>query len=162
MKILLILFTILSIAVLASCEVQSEMSKKGVEKYVTTPTPVVSPTPTQEPIDPADVVQVDTAVEQGPSITINSAKDKMNVVCSKYNRVMVNGGDKVATVKGACSQIMINGNKNDVTAEAVGEIIFNGSDNRVRYSRFANGKRPIVTDNKGGNVAEKVTGSPKK
>jgi hypothetical protein len=161
MRTFLISFAILSISIVASCDVQSGMSKQGVEKYVTTPTPAVSPTPTEVPIDPADVVQVDTS-ESGPSIVINTAQDKMNVVCSKYNRVMVNGARKVVTVKGACSQIMLNGNQHDVTAEAVGEIVFNGAENKVRYSRYANGKRPIITDNEGGNLTEKVPGGAKK
>ena len=162
MKNSLITFAILSISFLASCDVQSGMSKKGVEKFVTTPTPAISPTPTEAPIDPADVVQVDTSIERGSSININTASDKMNVVCDKYNRVMLNGAAKVVTVKGACSQIMLNGNQHDVTAEAVSEIVFNGSENKVRYSRYANGKRPVITDNKGGNIAEKVAAAAKK
>ena len=161
MKISLITFVIISIAIVASCDVQSGITKQSVEKYGPTPTPSISPTPVEPPIDPADVVQVDTSL-QGPSLTVNDPKDKMNLVCNKYNRVMVNGGDKVVTVKGACSQIMLNGDRNDVTAEAVMEIIFNGTENKVRYSRYGNGKRPIVTDNKGGNVSEKVSASTKK
>lgn len=152
---------VLSISILASCDVQSEMAKKGVEKYGPTPTPSISPTPTEAPIDPADVVQVDTS-EPGPSIVINTPEDKANVVCNKFNRVMVNGGPKVVTVKGVCSQIMLNGNQHDVTAEAVTEIIFNGTENKLRYSKYANGKRPRVTDNKGGNISEKVAATAKK
>jgi hypothetical protein len=161
MKTFLISLAMISVSVMASCDVQSGMSKKGVEKYVTTPTPAISPTPVEEPIDPADVVEVDTS-QGGPSIVINTAQDKMNVVCNKYNRLMVNGSPKVVTVKGACSQIMLNGNRHEVTAEAVTEIIFNGSENLVRYSRYANGKRPRVTDNKGGNLSEKVAAPAKK
>ena len=162
MKNWIFVFAILLTSIAASCDVQSGMSKKGVEKYVTTPTPSISPTPTEVPIDPADVVQVDTNVERGPSININTAADKMNVVCDKYNRVMLNGSPKVVTVKGACSQIMLNGNQHDVTAEAVSEIVFNGTENKVRYSRYANGKRPIITDNKGGNLSEKVSAPAKR
>lgn len=156
MKNWLIAFTIFALSAVAACDPQSGMSKKGVEKYIATPTPSISPTPTEEPIDPADVVQVDTTTERGPTININTPKDKMNVVCDKYNRVMVNGEPKVVTVKGACSQIMINARESDVTAEAVTEIVFNGPGNKVRYSRYANGKRPVVVDNTGGNVADKV------
>ena len=156
-----IAFAVLSISIFASCDVQSGISKKSVEKYGPTPTPSISPTPVEEPIDPADVVQVDTTLE-GPSIPISGPKDKLNVVCDKYNRVMVNGGGKVVNVKGVCSKIMLNGNGNDITAEATTEIVFNGSENKVRYSRYANGKRPLVTDNKGGNVSEKVAAPAKK
>ena len=161
MKNLFIVLAVMSISMLASCDVQSGMSKKGVEKYVSTPTPSISSTPTEEPIDPADVVQVDTSVS-GPSIFVNAATDKMNVVCNKYNPLMVNGSPKVVTVKGACRQIMLNGNGHDITAEAVSEIVFNGTDNKVRYSRYANGKRPVVKDNGSGNLSEKVTASATK
>ena len=81
----------------------------------------------------------------------------MNVVCDKYNRVRVNGSPKVVTVKGVCSQITLNGDDHDVTVEAVTEIVFNGSENKVHYSKYANGKRPRVTNNsKGENLTEKV------
>ena len=161
MKFSLIILALVSISTVASCEVQSEISKKSVEKYTTTPTPTISPTPTEVPIDPADVVAVDTAAG-GPSIVINTAQDKMNVVCDKWNRLMINGEAKIVTAKGACSQIMLNGNRHEVAAEVVGEIVFNGSENTVRYSRYANGKRPTVTDHKGGNLSEKVAASTKK
>jgi hypothetical protein len=42
------------------------------------------------------------------------------------------------------------------------EIVFNGKDNKVTYSRYGNGHRPNVVDNKGGNVSEKVAGSTSK
>ncbi len=161
MRNTLLALAVLSTSILASCEVQSEISKKSVEKYAATPTPSISPTPTEEPIDPADAIQADTT-DPGPTISINRAGDKMNVVCNKYNRVMVNGAAKVVTVKGVCSQIMINGDRNEVTAEAAAEIIYNGTENKVSFSRYANGKRPIVTDNTGGNTSEKVAGSAKK
>lgn len=146
---------------LTSCDVQSGITKKSVEKFGPTPAPSISPTPAQEPIDPADVIQVDTTL-QGPLLTVNTQADKKNLVCDKYNRVMVNGGDKVVTVKGVCSQIMINGDRNDVTAEAAMEIVFNGTENKVRYSRYGNGQRPTVTDNKGGNVSEKTVSPTRK
>ena len=161
MKNSLIAFTVLSISILASCDAQSDMAKKGVEKYVTTPTPAVTPTP-EEPIDPADVVQANST-ERGPVISVNRGQDKMNLVCDKYNRVMINGSSHTVTIKGVCSQIMLNGHKHDVTVDAVTEIVFNGNENKVRYSRYANGKRPIVTKNsKGENLAEKVAGGATK
>ena len=153
---------LLSIAVFASCDAQSGIAKKSVEKYVTTPTPAISPTPTEEPIDPADIVQSKT-MERGPTISVSGSTDKMNLVCDKYNRVMVNGSARAVSIKGVCSQIMLNGQQHDVTVEAVSEIVFNGSGNKVHYLRYANGKRPTVTNNSGGeNLTEKVPASPKK
>ena len=145
-----------------SCDAQSDMAKKGVEKYVTTPTPAISPTPTEAPIEPADILQSNTT-EPGPTLSVNRAADKMNLVCDKYNRVMINGTAKVVTIKGVCSQIMLNGKNHDVTAEAVAEIVFNGDENEVRYSRYANGKRPVVTKNsRGENRVEKISAAPAK
>ena len=162
MKILLIALAVTVGYVFSACDVQSGMSKQSVEKFVGTPTPTLAPTPFEPPIDPADVVTVDTSM-QGPTLSVNTARDKKDLVCDKYNRVMLNGGDKVVTIKGVCSQIMLNGNNNDVTAEAVMEIVFNGGENKVRYSRYGNGQRPAITDNnKGANLVEKVNAPPKK
>ena len=52
---------------------------------------------------------------------------------------------------------MINGDRNQVTANATLAIVVNGSENNVTYSHFVNGKRPVVTENKPGNVIEKVS-----
>ncbi len=42
------------------------------------------------------------------------------------------------------------------------EFIFNGAENSLRYSRFANGKLPLVTENQPGNVIEKTAFEPAK
>lgn len=144
----------MAVALAASCDVQSGITKNAVEKYGPTPTPSVMPTPAEEPIDPLDVVNVDTGI-QGPTISIAESNQKRSVKCDKFNRVMVNGRDNEITVAGVCRQIMINGDRNEVKADAAAEVIFNGSDNKVRYARYTNGKRPVITDNKAGNVAEK-------
>ena len=155
MKVLFTIIAAASIALFASCEAQSGIAKKSVEEYDPTPTPTISPAPTEAPVDPADVVTVDTAL-QGERITVDGPNEKKSVACTKYNRVMVNSNDNVVTIKGACKQIMINGNRNDVTAEALAEIVVNGSENNVKYSRFANGKRPTIKENRSGNIIEKV------
>ncbi|MBL8125466.1 MAG: DUF3060 domain-containing protein [Pyrinomonadaceae bacterium] len=127
------------------CEVQSDITKKSLEKFQPTPTPEKVPV-VEEPIDPADVVTADTAV-QGPQIFISRATDKKKINCDKYNRVMVNGNDHVVEIKGACSQLMVNGNNNQVTLNAASEIITNGTSNTVQYSKYVNGKKPTITDN---------------
>lgn len=148
------------LATFASCDVQSGITKKSVEKYMPTPTPSIVPTPVETPIDPADIVHVDASL-QGDMISINKSSEKKPVVCDKYNQVMVNNSDTVVTIKGACRQVMINGDRNDVTAEAVMGIVFNGSENKLRYSHYANGKRPLVTDNRPGNITEKISAPSK-
>ena len=52
---------------------------------------------------------------------------------------------------------MVNGDSNHITADATMEIVFNGSDNSVTYSRAVNGKRPTVTQSREGNIVEQVS-----
>ncbi len=146
---------------LAGCDVQSSITKRSVEKYGPTPTPSVSPTPVEEPIDPADVVTVDTSL-QGENISVNKPGEKKTLNCDKYNQVMLNNVDAVITINGACRAIMVNGNNNDVTAETTMSVTFNGTGNTVRYAKYANGKRPFITDNKTGNRVEKIKAEPAK
>jgi len=156
MKPLLTTVLVLSIAILASCDFRSGIAKREMEKLSGTPTPSISPLPTPEPIDPADIVQVDTTLE-GSTLTVNGASQNKTLSCSKFDRVMINGSGSVVTINGACRQIMINGNSNQIKADAAMEFVFNGTGNSLRYSRFANGKRPTVTENRSGNVIEKTS-----
>jgi hypothetical protein len=155
MKTLIISFLVLWIAILTSCDMRSGIAKKEMEKYELAPTPTIAPQPTGTPIDPADIVQVDV-YQEGDTISIDGLKQNKTAACTKYNRVTVNGDDSIVTVKGACRQMMINGDRNKVTADAAMEFVFNGSENVVKYSRFPNGKQPSVIDNRGGNVVEKI------
>jgi hypothetical protein len=47
-----------------------------------------------------------------------------------------------------------------VTIDAAMGLVFNGTGNAVKYTRFANGKRPTITQNQGGNDVEKVAFLP--
>lgn len=134
---------------------RSGIAKKEMEKYELAPTPTIAPPAAGTPIDPVDIVQVDID-QQGETISIDGLKQNKTAACLKYNRLTVNGDDCVVTIKGACRQIMINGDRNKIAADAAMEFVFNGSENVVKYSRFANGKQPSVIDNRGGNEIEKV------
>jgi len=139
---------------LTACDPQSGITKKSMEKYSTpTPTPTRTPEPV-EPINPADVVQVDVATE-GPTISVNGDSDKASVNCNKYNRVMINGDGLEIKTKGICKQVMINGDKNQVAIAAASEIVINGSDNTVEYSKYVNGKIPVITDTSKENIVSK-------
>lgn len=157
----LLISIFISMALLASCDLRSGTAKREMEKFTSAPTPPISPTPEPEPIDPADIVNIDTT-QQGPSISIDGYKQKKSANCTKYNRVMVNGDESVITIKGVCRQVMINGDKNEITAEAAMEFVINGSENKVSYSKFANGKRPSIIENKPGNTIEKISPTNKK
>jgi len=155
MKYATILIFFAVAAALAGCDMRSGTAKEEMEKFSGTPTPTISPTPTETPIDPSEIVQADLSLD-GDKITINGYGQKRSVACAKLNRVMVSGGQNVITVTGACRQIMVNGNGNQITSDASIEIVMNGDGNTVYYSRYVNGKRPIITDNAGGNTIEKI------
>ena len=153
MKIFATYITLIICSVVTACDVQSGMTKKSVEKYTATPTPAKT-VAVQEPIDPADVINADTAAE-GPQIFINKP-DQKTANCDKYNRVSVNGDGREVTIKGACKQLMINGDNAKITAVALAEIVINGHDNNVQYSKYANGARPVIKDSGSGNTILKA------
>lgn len=156
MKVLICSLFLLSVTIFASCDMRSETAKKEMEKFSGTPTPpIAKPTP-EIPVDPADVVQVDTTLD-GDTISLNLPADAKLADCKKYNRVRVNGDGNTFNIKGVCREIMINGDRNQITADTAMEFAFNGSGNTVHYSRFPNGKRPTVTDNQSDNTVEKVS-----
>jgi hypothetical protein len=154
MKTFAIFVLICVVVVLNACDVQSGIASKSVEKYTTTPTPQPSVAP-EEPIDPADVVTVD-ATQEGPKLTVKKITDNTALSCDKYNRVAINIDDKSFKITGICKELMINGDRNQVTMSAASEIVVNGAANNVKYSKYANGKRPFVKDNGGTSSVEKV------
>jgi hypothetical protein len=161
MKLLLSAVITVSIAVIASCDMRSGTAKEEMEKFSGTPTPTISPTATPTPIDPGDIVQVDTSVE-GDVLSVNGQAQKTTLKCDKFNRVMINSNVSTINITGACSQIMVNGSGNQITADAASEFVFNGADNSLKYARFANGKQPFVTDNQSANKVEKIPFEPQR
>jgi hypothetical protein len=153
----LILFVLAIVLFFGACDVQSGITKRSVEKYATTPTPERTPL-VVEKIDPADVITVENP-DQGPNILVNTLFKGNVVDCTKYNRVSVNGNSWEITVKGPCKRLIINGDRNKISGNAFTEIMVNGSDNNVTYSKFVNAKMPIVTDNGENNTIEKTTAS---
>lgn len=141
-------------ASLISCDLRSGIAKQEMEKYTSTPPPTMSPTPQGTPVDPADILEVDTG-QLGDTLHVNGA-DQRTETCKEFNRVMVNGNGNAIKISGPCRLIMINGDKNNVVSDASQEFVFNGSGNVVTYSLYANGKPPVVTDNLGDNVIEKT------
>lgn len=159
MKIIFTVLFLASIAIVASCDVRSGIAKKDMEKYVPPPTPDFTPLPEPTPVDPADIMTVDVNL-QGERISINGYKLTQSITCKKFDPVMINGDDNVFTIKGACRQIMLNGDRNKITADATTEIVLNGVENTVSYKYFPNGKQPLVIENQAGNLIEKIKGAP--
>ena len=154
MKTLIVVLAIAATAFMSGCDPQSGIASKSVEKYVPTPTPVRTPE-VVEPIDPADAISVDTA-QEGERISIPPSDEKKGADCSKYNEVRVNGNGRTVNVKGVCKQLMVNGDQNRITGVAFTSIVLNGTDNQIEYSKYANGKKPAVTDNGPTNTITKV------
>ena len=153
MKIIGLYTTLIIFSFAAACDVQSDITKKSVEKYAPTPTPEKT-IQTPKPIDPADIMNVDTA-EPGPPLIVNAATGKKPVDCTKYNKLTVNGDGYDITIKGVCRQVMVNGDKNRIVTVGFSEVIFNGFQNVVEYSKYVNGKKPIITDNGRENIIQK-------
>jgi len=147
---------VLVIMILASCDLRSGIAKEEAEEFNGAPTPSVSPTPTAAPIDPADIVQVDTS-QKGENVIFNQRQLNKPVTCIKYDDVNINIDSGTVTVKGVCRQITINGDDNKVTADAATRFVINGLGNNIGYLKYPNGQRPWVTDNGNGNIIEKIS-----
>jgi hypothetical protein len=146
----------LAIMILASCDLRSGTAKEEAEKFNGTPTPSVSPTPTAAPIDPADIVQVDTS-QNGEDLVFNQRHLNKPMACTKYNEVNINLDSATVTITGVCRQITINGDNNKISANAAMRFVINGTGNNIGYLKFPNGQRPLVTDNGDGNTIEKIS-----
>lgn len=153
MKTTLLIVLLCSIASTLACDVRSDTAKRGMEKYLPTPTPVFSPIPTPTPVDPAFIIAADVNIDS-ETIHSNISGEKKTETCKKLDRLMVNGDDNVITVKGVCRQIMVNGDGNKISVDAAIEFVFNGTSNAVAHSRFVNGKLPLVTQSRPGNLIE--------
>ncbi|MFN2500918.1 MAG: DUF3060 domain-containing protein [Pyrinomonadaceae bacterium] len=157
MKSIRLVALLLSMSVFISCDFRSGIAKDEMYKFSGTPTPTTAPvfTPTPAAIDPAEVVQVDTSLD-GETLSVSGDALKQSLTCPKYNSVRINGDTNNVTIKGTCRQVMVNGDNNNVTADAAMEFVFNGTSNTLKYSRYANGKWPSITQNQAGNLIEKI------
>lgn len=155
MRVLVTIFCLFLVATAAGCDMRSETAKREMDKFNGDPTPTITPAPTEPPIDPADVVQADVNTEGG-TLSVNGQDQKKSLICKKLDRVTVNGDRCVVTIQGPCRQIVMNGDDNQITGDAAIEIVFNGNGNSVKYSRYVNGKRPIILGDAAGNTFEKV------
>lgn len=153
----LIALSIFAFLASAACDVQSGMSRKSVEKYMPSPTPEIKATPTPEPIDPEEILTVDTTRSDAPLLELNISKQTRTAKCVRYDRVQINGDGNTITLTGGCQQVILNGDGNTINAEAVTEFVLNGDNNKIGYLKFLNGKRPQAKDNGTGNVVEKTT-----
>lgn len=151
----------LSVFAFTSCDLRNETAKRSMERFTSSPTPQFSPIPTESPVDPSDIADADTSVE-GEPIYIDGPDLKRTVKCAKFNSVKINGNSNVVTITGVCKQVMINGDRNRITADAAMEYVFNGVENVLKYSRLVNGRRPTITQNREGNTIEKTRTESKK
>jgi hypothetical protein len=139
----------------AGCDVQSGITQKSLEKYQPTPTPERI-AQAEEPIDPADVLNIDITAE-GPTLSVNTETDKKNLNCDKYNRVTINASGQEVKITGGCSKIVVNGRGNQIAAVGATEIVAYGQNNTIEYSKYVSGKKPLITDSNGTNTITKVS-----
>jgi len=158
-RFVLLTACLIFIALVTACE-PSGIAKEEMEKFSGTPTPTLAPTPEQTPIPAADTVQVDTSLD-GEILTVNAERQK-SLNCVKYNQVMINSDASTVTIKGACQRVVVNGDRNQITADASSSFEFNGGGNTVTYSRFVNGKQPLVSNNDGDNDVSFVSAADAK
>ena len=81
MKLSATLPFLLLILVILGCDLRSGIAIEEMEKFNGTPTPTASPTPVEAPIDPAEIVQIDTATE-GTRINADGSGKKSTVTCT--------------------------------------------------------------------------------
>lgn len=161
MKSVTLLTLLLLLCCFAACDLRSGIAKEEMEKFSGTPTPTRTPEIPEAPIDPKDSITVDTTV-MGDAISIDGGSQKKAVTCKKFDRVAVNGSRGTISIKGPCRQLMVNGNNNEINAEALMDIVVNGEANTIKYTKYVNAKRPTVKDNEGGNTIEKVAAAEAK
>ena len=161
MKYPLITIALVAALSVSSCDVQSGITQKSLEKYQPTPTPERIAQPSEQPIDPKDVMNIDVSVD-GPILSVNAETDKKNLNCDKYNRVTINASDQEITIKGGCSKIVVNGRGNRIKAEGATEFVTYGQNNTIEYSKYVSGKRPVLTDSNGTNTVSKVDAAQSK
>ena len=58
--------------------------------------------------------------------------------------VTVGGNSNKLTLTGNCTQVVVSGNKNVVTVVAVGQIVVNGKQNTVTWSKSLKGAKPLT------------------
>lgn len=58
--------------------------------------------------------------------------------------VTVSGDSNRLTLTGNCTQVVVNGNKNVVSVVAVGQIVVNGKQNTVTWSKSLKGAKPML------------------
>ena len=160
MKALTFLIVIAVMAACTGCDLRSGTARAEMDKFSAAPTPSPSPVPSPLPsMLPAEIAEVDPALS-GQILTVNGEVPKASVTCSSFDRVMINGSGIAVTVRGVCRQIMINGDRNEISADAAAELVFNGTGNELTYARYVNGKLPMIKENQLGNNIDKASRAP--
>jgi hypothetical protein len=108
-----------------------------------------------------------TAATARADVSIDDDNRKVTVDCAKDKNVIINSNkvtatltgtcDRVyiagnkATVKGSAVQILVAGNDNTLTLDAVDELMVSGNDNTVTYKKGIKQKSPKVGNPGNGN-----------
>ncbi len=90
------------------------------------------------------------AAAQGATMTIPgmgqmlAGDNSVHALKCSGNAMTVGGHSNRVTMTGNCTQIVVNGNKNVITVVAVGQIVINGKQNTVIWSRSLKGAKPLT------------------
>jgi hypothetical protein len=105
----------------------------------------------QDEEDPEDTSGIINPVEPELAITKNGQKVKHSCKADAPLIVSIIGNNNQVTVDGECKKLVVTGNSNKVTIEAVGEISALGDNLDISYKRGLGGKEPVITK-----VGEKI------
>jgi hypothetical protein len=96
------------------------------------------------------------AAAAGPAVVVSDEKSTRTIDC-RGRGVTVMGNGNTLTLRGTCGKIDVKGNENIIAADTVSSIGTTGNNNRVTWSRAADGDTPGTSDLGNGNVIRRGT-----
>lgn len=94
-------------------------------------------------------------VETDSELVINVGSQKIEKSLVNGS-VVVNSGNNEITLKGSCSELVINASENTIFLDQLGILVLNGSKNVIRYRSAGESETPTIVDNGADNSVEKV------
>jgi hypothetical protein len=92
----------------------------------------------------------------GPAVVVADEKATKTIDC-RGRGVTVMGNGNTLTLRGTCGKIDVQGNENKISVDTVQTIATTGNNNRVTWSRAAEGELPQTSDLGNGNVIRRGT-----
>ncbi len=96
--------------------------------------------------DPPKIVESPTAATAGKATLVISESDKTQSVEAQGRDVAIEGSHNKIVLTGECHALTINGNGNEVKAEAVATVSTPGNQNKVTWTKVVDGEKPQITN----------------